>query len=115
MRTDTQMDASSVNTSSDTAKLEWEDSIPTAGDRLVEAIRATDDGSDRIAAHDVRTAGCDVVREEFNERQRVRAELIQASKAQHLAASAARGEPQELGGATVRNTLPVHPPLGGNK
>ena len=50
-------------------------------DRLVEAIRTTDYGSNRIAAHDVRSAGYDVVREEFNERQRVRAELVQASKA----------------------------------
>ena len=31
-------------------------------ERLVEAIRATDDGSNRISAHDVRTAGYDVVR-----------------------------------------------------
>ena len=31
-------------------------------EQLVEAIRATDDGSNRISAHDVRTAGYDVVR-----------------------------------------------------
>ena len=75
----------------------------------MEAIRTTDDRSNRIAAHDVLSSGYDVVREEFNERQRVRAELIQASKAQRLAAAATRGGPQELGGATVRDPLPVHP------
>ena len=37
-------------------------------DRLAEAIRTTADGSNRIAAHDVRSAGYDVVREEFKER-----------------------------------------------
>ena len=80
-------------------------------DPLVAAIRTTDDGYKRIAAHEVRSAGYDVVREEFNERQRVRAELIHASRAQRSAAWAARGEAQELGGATVRDPLPVHPPL----
>ena len=80
----------------------------------MEAIRSTDDGSARIAAHDVRSTGYDVAREEINEKQRVREELIRESKAQRSAAAAARGGQQELGGAAVRDH-PARLPLGGGE